>query len=187
MTAWWLVAAATAAAALVFGDLTHFTWWAVVQFYGYSLVTVAGFGERYALTFVAQALAIIASICAMSLLGCDLLTDAADEYGYLYLPLNFIVHYVPVLVVLAYPPAKPAVNPRHQLALALAMFAVYVTHPPGIDVYGCAIDHDVSIAAVLAATVTFSLLLLAPCRAPTRRLTPSSPRPPAKTVVLEFM
>lgn len=185
MTKWWVAAAATAAAALVFGDLTHFTWWAVVQFYGYSLVSVAGFGERYALTFVAQALAIIASVCTMSALECDLLSEAAEDYDWLYLPLNFIVHYVPVLVVLAYPPAKPAVNPGHQLALALAMFAVYVTHPPGVEVYGCNVDHNVVIGFVLAATVTFSGLLFLPCRAPRKRSTPSLRAPP--TVVIEFM
>ena len=186
MTPWWFASATAAAALLIFGDLTHFTWWAVVQFYGYSLLSMVGLGHRYAITFVAQALGIIVSVGIMSALECDLLVDAAEEYGDLYLVLNFIVHYVPVLVVLAFPPELPAVNPERQLELALSMFGVYVTHPPGLNVYGCHLPET----AIFGVITGLAVLLLT-----FRECSPSAPslpkqvekRPPEPILFVRFM
>ena len=101
---WWLGAVGIASAALIFGDLQHFTWWATIQFYAFSLLMALGYGQRYWVVYVVQGTLVILTIVTMSFLGCDVLTDAADNFGALYIPLNFLLHYFPLILALAFPP-----------------------------------------------------------------------------------
>lgn len=138
---WWPVAAALFASILLLGDLRHFTWWATVQYYVYALLSAADLSHRYAVAYVTQAALVITGVCAMSVMRCDLLEDAAVEYGLAYIPLNFCIHYLPLLTVIALPPSLPVPNPSEQAALGVALFALYVATSPSEAVYGCHIPR----------------------------------------------
>ena len=147
---WWFVVVAIAAATLLLGNLTHFTWWATIQYYGYALLEVYDLGHRYSVAYITQALLIIAGIVTMSFFECTVLTEAADEYGGLYILLNFLLHYLPVLTVIHLPPKLPVANYTEQTALGIALFAFYVSVISAEDIYGCNIPRWAPATAALS-------------------------------------
>lgn len=146
---WWLGAVGIASAALIFGDLQHFTWWATIQFYAFSLLMALGYGQRYWVVYVVQGVLVVVTIVTMSLLGCDVLEDAADDFGALYIPLNFALHYLPLILALSFPPTVPIPRPREQCAIAIGFFALYTSNLSPANVYGCQIPLWAPAAATL--------------------------------------
>jgi len=132
-----VAAAAAAVCAVEFGHLSHFTWWTTLQFYGYAVLKCMGWGARYELTYMIQAAFVVVSVVAMSGLHCTVLTDAAEQYGYWYMPLNFGIHYLPLLIAIAGREVHP--NPLGQSALAVGWIALYVFRLDAAHVYGCTV------------------------------------------------
>ena len=155
----WLTLSAVAAVVVVFlGNLTHFTWWVVLQFVLLTGLIGVGVGERFVITFVVQSLLTIFGVLSMSIMNCTLLNDAATEWGAAYVPLNFLVHYVPVLVVFAAPPREPPTNVLRQVLHGVGIFTAYVVNRSALDTYGC----DMPIWPVLAAALAAILLVTTP-------------------------
>ena len=136
---WWPVAAVLFALILLLGDLRHFTWWATAQYYLYALLEAADLGHRFVVAYVTQAALVIVGVVAMSVLRCDVLVDAAADYGLWYIPLNFCIHYLPLLTVAALPPKSVTPSPGDQTALGVALFVLYTATSPAEAVYGCRI------------------------------------------------
>ena len=138
---WWSTAIIVAAVSILFADLKHFTWWAAIQYYGYAVLEICDIGHRFVVAYVVQAILIIVGVTIMSIMSCDVLKDAADEYGLLYLGLNFLIHYFPLVTVIALPPKQPVPNKRFQAALGVAFFVYYTTNLEAEHVYGCNLPH----------------------------------------------
>lgn len=154
--AWLTLSAVAAAIAIAAGNLTHFTWWVVLQFVLLTALTGIGIGERFVITFAVQSLLTILGIVTMSSLGCNLLNDAARDLGAAYVPLNFLVHYVPILVVFAAPPCKPPTHVLRQVLHGVALFVAYVSNRPALETYGCDMPIWPVILAALASIVIWS-------------------------------
>ena len=147
----WLTLSALAAIVTIFAaNLKHYTWWVLLQFVFFTALTGIGIGERFIVTFVIQCLLTILGVLTMSISECKLLDDAADEWGAAYVPLNFLVHYLPVLVVLAAPPCEPPTNIYKQILHGVALFVAFVANQPALTTYGCEMPiWPVYIAAIL--------------------------------------
>lgn len=139
-------------------DLTHFTWWQLIQFAFYCALAAFNKHERYVLAFVSQALLTILGVVAMSIAKCKLLNDAADTWGAAYVVLNFLVHYAPLLIAYAAPPSLPPHKPALQLVQGLAFFLVYVGHHNSAAVYGC----DLPTWPIVLGTTVVTCLLCIP-------------------------
>ena len=163
-------AAATAGASVLFGHLSHFTWWGVFEFYLLCLLNAVGCGDRFILAYVFQAVLIIGGVAAMSASGCFLLKAAAVEWSIAYLPLNFLVHFAPSLVAIAFAPRTPPVMPAAQIVFGGLTFIIYASTRDGPHTYGCDIPTGVAPVAVLVATgaMLFKTPLRLACAALTR-------------------
>lgn len=132
----------------IFGDYTHFTWWAATEFYIYTLMKIYDYGDHFVLVYLVQAFIVIVTIVGMSFLDCGLLTTAADEYGLLYIPLNFGVHYLPALIaLLSYESPK---NPSYQISVALSILAAYVSFINPAHIYNCNFSDSFPYFSVLS-------------------------------------
>ena len=153
-TAAWLTAALVSAiTCITSAHLSHYTWWGILQFYVLCLMNAAGTGERFILAYMFQACLIVFGVAAMSVMGCELLEDAASEWSLLYLPLNFMVHFAPSLVAVAFAPIKKATRPAAQIVLGGLTFVVYATTTDSAHTYGCQVGKGLAPLAVVAATV----------------------------------
>jgi len=150
---WAGAAALTAGATVLFGHLSHFTWWGVLEFYLLCLLNAAGCGDRFILAYVFQAVLIIVGVAMMSASGCFLLRAAAAEWSIAYLPLNFLVHFVPSLVAIAFAPRTAPVMPAAQIVFGGLTFVIYAATRDGPHTYGCHVTPGVAPLAVLATTV----------------------------------
>ena len=155
---WFLLSITVNGAILWRSDLTHFTWWQLIQFAFYCALAAFNKHERYVLVFAVQALLTIAGVISMSAAGCKLLQDAADEWGASYVILNFLVHYAPLLIVFAAPSSTAPFKPKLQIVQGLAFFLIYVGHHNGPKVYGC----DMPMWPTVVGTTFISFLLLMP-------------------------
>ena len=154
--AWLTLSAVAAAIAVAAGNLTHFTWWVVLQFVLLTALTGIGIGERFVVTFAVQSLLTIMGILTMSTLGCTLLNDAARDLGAAYVPLNFLVHYTPLLVVFAAPPCKPPTHIFRQVLNGVGLFVAYIANRPALDTYGCDMPLWPVVLAAVASIVIWS-------------------------------
>ena len=152
-SAWLATALSTAIACIMLGNLTHFTWWGILQFYVLCLMNAAGVGERFVLAYVFQAVLIIIGVATMSMTGCALLEDAADEWDLLYVPLNFAIHYAPSLIAIAWAPKVPVTKPGSQIALGGLTFVVYAHTTNSPSTYGCHVPLGVAPLVVIIATI----------------------------------
>jgi len=141
----WAITATTVAVTIVLqGDLTHFTWWQLYQFGVYAGLAAAGKHHRFVVTFAVQSLLTMLGVLAMSAFSCGVLVKAHNTWGALYVPLNFAVHYMPLLVVLAAPPSRPPFRPTLQALQGGAVFLAYVTHHNATVVYECRLPYQLA-------------------------------------------
>lgn len=155
---WLLLSLAVATGVLWRSDLSHFTWWQLIQFAFYCGLAAVDKHERYVLTFATQAVLTIVGVIAMSAANCSVLTDAADEWGAEYVVLNFAVHYAPLLIVYAAPSTKPPHQPDLQVVQGMAWFLVYISHHNGPSVYGC----DMPSWPIVVSALIIALVLCVP-------------------------
>ena len=69
-----------------------------------------------------------------------------------YIPLNYLIHYFGVVVVLLFPPQKRPVAAEVQIVNALGMFVLYLRIIDAKQIYGC--DIDDGLVPLVAAVVT---------------------------------
>jgi hypothetical protein len=134
---WVIVALVVAAAIVLRGDLSHYTWWMVIEFWAVSLLACFDLDHLFAIVFLSQSLLVLLGVVGMSLVGCSMLRDTATDLGLVYVPLNFMVHYAPSLAVIAYPPRKPISDYSEQLVTGAAIFVAYALVHNATEVYGC--------------------------------------------------
>lgn len=74
-----------------------------------------------------------------------------------YIPLNYLIHYFGVVVVLLDPPPKPVVAVNAQIINALSMFIFYLLVTNARETYGCDIEEGLipTVALVVAAACYF--------------------------------
>lgn len=154
----WLITTVISAAIIaVFADYTHFTWWAATQFYVFSLLKACNSAENFVVVYLTQGGVVIVSIVAMSLLDCGLLDTAAEDYGLLYIPLNFGVHYLPLLIALLFKGCPP--NVLHQMAVGFAILAVYLCFINPAHIYNCKFSASFRYYSIAAAVGILILVL----------------------------
>jgi hypothetical protein len=157
---------------LLLGDFNHYTWWMVLEFWTVALLAYFNLDHLFAVVFLSQSILVLIGVVAMSMMECSMLHDTASYYGLAYAPLNFLVHYVPSLVVIASPPRNPITNYADQLVTGAAIFVAYALINNATLVYGCSFRRGVvpllftmaSLAATYPPIERFALAVLTPCR-----------------------
>ena len=141
--------------AVTSGDLTHFTWWNIVIFCVWCLL--GPYRRGIELTTLVLNFTVVVVVLTMSLSNCTMLRDAfkafgPTEYGFG----NFVVHYLPSLVVIWFGDhSLQKQELQQQGILAAAFLAMYLTFDNFSDVYGCEIPEQA------AELFTLVILLLA--------------------------
>ena len=124
-------------------------------------MTAVGLANRITVLVAVQATGVILVIMIMSGMGCTLLSDASKTWGPVgYVVLNFALHYVPLIAILASAPPEHT-QVKLQLRIALAIVVMYVLLHPGINEYGCPVTKLVPLAALFGLTLAVSLAFVA--------------------------
>ena len=148
-----------AAAAAVYADLTHFTWWGVFVYIANNAAYCVGQQHRTWVYAVVVHIMIIAGVVVMSAASCTLIKDAHADMGpTAYFAGNFAIHYYPLLGTVA-KRKHPAPTKKTQAPIAVATFLLYtaLTRPEGI--YGCTIHYNTIAAAAFIAGSAASILI----------------------------
>lgn len=140
------------------GDLTHYTWWGIVD-YAVFLVCCIVHKQQYAwLHCVVTQIVVITGVAAMSTTQCSLIRDAADDMGALQYTLgNFGLHYAP-LVLLVARKTVPRMC-RRQGTTALIVFILYCAVQKPNAVYGCSMPYSVVVLFGTGASVAAAYLI----------------------------
>ena len=130
-----------ASAAMINGDVTHLTWWAVVVLVVYNVIVALDLkstrlAQRVWVAGLSLSLLVQVVVGLMSWMQCGLLRDALGEVGtWAYLIGNFVLHYWPTLRFLA---AQPRPRSEAMLKFDVArIVAAYATLQAPAKVYGC--------------------------------------------------
>lgn len=157
---WVVLSVAVAIAALVKGDVSHYTWWYTYEFCFLCALAYLGYGHLFHITFIVQGVIVLVGVFGMSIWGCKMLTDAANNMSLLYIPANFAIHYLPLLIICGATILgkfkKPA-NYYAQVELAVGIFIMYASTTNAPHVYGCEVPRGVACTIGLATGVIFSL------------------------------
>ena len=122
---------------LLRGDYSHYTWWMVTEFWIVTLLASFGYDHIFAVAFLIQNFLVIIGVVAMSAMQCSMLVSTANELGWLYIPLNFLVHYAPFLIVLGFPPKSQIKTFGQQTVVGISIFVSYALVNNAVHVYGC--------------------------------------------------
>ena len=138
-------------------DFTHFTWWSIASYLVFLGAWLAGRG-RWLWVFAATfQILVVLGVAGMSLVGCDLIRDAAAEMGpALYVLGNFAVHYWP-LVGISLRTSRPAYLTNQTLAAVLT-FLWYCALKRPETVYGCPVPYNVVVVSGFVAGTSVSVL-----------------------------
>lgn len=151
---WGCVAFLVGMAIIIRADFGHYTWWMVTEFWALALLACFDLDHLFAVTFLSQSILVILGVAGMSLMECAMLRETAAELGLGYVPLNFLVHYAPSIVVLASPPRRPITNYTDQIVTGAAVFVAYALINNAVSVYGCTFRRGV--APLVFTLVSFS-------------------------------
>jgi len=146
MPACWIAAAVAAAAVVgLHGDFSHYTWWVFLQVGMFCALEAAGLGHRVVVFVGVQCFVVIGAVVGMSVLHCSVLVDAANEWAAAYVPLNMLVHYVPLAALIAFAPRTRPTHAVEQISTGLAVFVAYVCNRDVGHTYGCNTDNSVGL------------------------------------------
>lgn len=162
------------AAAIVAGDVSHFTWWAFVVLGIYDVASclptgIFGHGvEMRAWAVAASCSAMVQlAVVYMSAVRCDLLGDTVKDIGtWAFLLGNFVLHHYPTLRLILAPRPAQLLNRRKWLPPhgdAARAIAVYTSMHQPAGIYGCSAPGRVVIivsAAVFGLLVEAGLMLV---------------------------
>lgn len=142
-------------------NFTHFTWWSITSFATYTACCGLGIEHHFYWMFLSIQLNVIAGVLVMSFYGCDMLINTLNDVGgFTYLIGNFIMHYAPFLVAVAYSKiSKNAYIQKHAFSSVLGgygFFNIYNSFFSATHVYGCSFDDRY----VIVGSAALTLLLL---------------------------
>lgn len=131
------------------GDLTHFTWWNILIFLVWCML--GPYRKGIELTTLILNFTVILVVVIMSLSGCTMLQNAYSDFGPEEYGIgNFIVHYVPSLVIIWFGDHDlTSEQLQQQGILAAAFLALYLSYDTFTDVYGCDLPEQAAELFVL--------------------------------------
>lgn len=138
--------------------------WGLISFLVYSCFSLAGHAEKYWLVAFNISIIIAFGVLALSILKCDLLSEALrDLGGSFYLLGNFAVHYYPPLRLWYSKPEYTKV--AKQITFSLVWIVTYLASQKASSVYGCRIsDRTILISSLLCIPLTILVYFAAETR-----------------------
>jgi len=152
--------AVTMAIASFSPDFEHFTWISIAAMGVYSALACRGMEHHYYWVIVPILVVVILGVTFMSQLRCDVFEEAYEENGALmFIVGNFIMHYAPLLIVMALTPCPKVVHTNTaQVWLAYALFMGWYYYDKPMQVYGCRLSESIDLTGVFLTCVGLNLL-----------------------------
>lgn len=135
---------------VLYGDYTHFTWWAFTLWAAWLSLTVVGYGHTVYITLLSIQFLVILTVIAMSFMHCGMLIQTNDDLGYIkYIIGNFGIHYAPNLIVVFHHHTTSDVYKDLKTKLLFAVFlATSYVCTEYTDTYKCDVSKPIMLAAL---------------------------------------
>jgi len=144
-------------------DLTHFTWWSILFFLCYAFWGIRSKESTLLWFIITIESIVIGGVMLMSTTECTLFKNTETDIGRTrYFFGNFSIHYLPLLIAIAFTKGSLLWNRRlspdlSDIWTAFGVVCIYFTMYDPADVYGCTLSkNDLFIGSMVATVgVTF--------------------------------
>jgi len=167
----WVWAYFFVAFAIVFimrSNLTHFTWWSILFFMFYAFWGISSNESKLLWFFITIESIVIGGVMLMSMAECTLFKNTeTDIGGTIYFFGNFAIHYLPLLIAVAFTRGSLLWNrdlypDLSDIWTAFGVVCIYFTMYDPADVYGCTITKNNLFTGSIMATIGITVFRCIP-------------------------
>jgi hypothetical protein len=163
---WRVVTCATIAVIASTGaEFEHFTWWSIASLAFYGTLASVGIEVKYFWVALTIQIMVIGGVNVMGVTDCDVFETAFQSLGPTYYIIgNFIMHYLPSLIIVATASRKHVLCGEDvalkQIMVAFGIFLIWHHLWDPWAVYGCSLPHSLGLSGMLLLSLILSIIAM---------------------------